>query len=84
MGGYDSLINDYEEGYENGDPNEEEHQGLPDSSDKDYIIYNSEKYMTANYYGQYIGAEVVLSNRKADKLIGKFRKIINYNCISTG
>ena len=40
---YDSFINDDEEGTAKGDPNEEEFQGLQDSPEIYYIIYNSDE-----------------------------------------
>ena len=40
---YNSFINDDEEGTAKGDPNEEEFQGLQDSPEIYYIIYNSDE-----------------------------------------
>ena len=37
--------------------------------------------MAANYYDQYIGAEVVLPDQKGDKLMIKVRKRIKYDVI---
>ena len=83
MYGYDSFINDVEEGTVKGDPIEEEYKGLPSSHEIDYIIDNSEEERTTNSYDQFIGAEVFLTGRKDEKLMGKIRKNINYDDIST-
>ena len=64
MDGYNSLINGDEVITENGYPNEEKYQGLPDSPEIDDITANSNKKIPANYYDQYIGTEVVLSDWK--------------------
>ena len=72
-----------EEGTVKGDTNEEKYPGLTDSPEIDEIIDNSDKEMAANDYDQYIGAEVVLHDRKDEKLIFKVRKRIKYDKIST-
>ena len=64
LDGYYSFINDDEEGIAKGDPNEEGYQGPPDSPEMDEIIDNSDEERVANSYDQYIGAEVVLPDRK--------------------
>ena len=43
LDGYDSLINNDEEGIAKGDPNEEVYQGPTDSPEIDEIIYNSDE-----------------------------------------
>ena len=48
------------------------------------MIDNSDEERAANYYDQYIGAEVVLPDRKGDKLMGKFRKRVKYDDTSKG
>ena len=77
-------MNDDEEGIAKGDPNEEGYQGTLDSPEIDEIIDNSHEERAANYYDQYIGSEVVLSDRKGDKLMGKVRKHVRYDETSTG
>ena len=82
--GYDSFINDYEQAIVKGDPNEEGHQGPPDSPEMGEIIDNSDEEREANSYDQYIGAEVVLPDCKDNKLMGKIRKHVRYDDTSTG
>ena len=84
MDGYDSFMNDDEEGINKRDPNEEVYQGPPDSPGIDEIIYDINEERVANYYDQYIGAKVVLPDRKGDKLMGKVRKHVRYDETSTG
>ena len=84
MDGYESFINYDEEGIYKVDPNEEGYQLHPDSPDTDEIIANSDKERAANSYDQYIGAEVVLSYRKGEKLMRKVRKRVKYDDSSTG
>ena len=72
-------MNDDEEGINKGDPDEEGYQGPPDSPEIDEIIDNSDEERAANYYDQYIGAKVVLPDRKGDKLMGKVRKHVRYD-----
>ena len=79
LDGYDSFINDDEEGIAKGDPNKEGYQGPPYSPDIDEIINNSDEERADNSYDQYIGAEVVLSNRKGEKIMGKARKRVRYD-----
>ena len=43
LGGYESFINDDEEGFSKGDPNEEVYQGPPYYLEIDEIIYNSDE-----------------------------------------
>ena len=62
--GYDSFINDDEEGIYNGDPNEKGYQGHLDSPEIDKIIYNIDEERAANSYDQYIGSKVVLPDRR--------------------
>ena len=50
----------------------------------DEIIDNSDEEMVTNSYDHYIGAEVVLPDRKGEKLMGKFRKRVRYDDTSTG
>ena len=76
MDGYDSLINDDEEGISKGD--------LQIPHEIDEIIDNSNEERAANYYDQYIGAEVFLPDRKGEKLMGKARKRVRYDDTSTG
>ena len=52
LDGYESFINDYEEGIGKGDPNKEGYQGPPDSPEKDEIIDNSDEERAANSYEQ--------------------------------
>ena len=78
------LINDDKEFTANGDPNEEECQGLPDYLDIYYIIDNSDEEMAFNYYDQYIRGEVVIPDSKGEKLIVKIGKHIKYDVINTG
>ena len=66
-----------------GYPNEEIHQGTPDSPEIDEIIYNSDKERTANLYDQYIGDEVVLPDYNGDKLMGKVRNLVIFDVTST-
>ena len=79
LDGYDSFINDDEEGIAKGDPNEEGYQGTPDSPEIDEILDNSDEERAANSYDQYIGDEVVLHDRKGEKLMGKVRKRVRYD-----
>ena len=82
--GYESFINDGEEGIAKGDPKEEGYQGLPDYPEIYEIIDNSDEESTANYYYQYIGAEVVPPDWKGEKIMGKVRKRVRYDDKSTG
>ena len=84
MGGYDSFSNYYGEGVAKGDPKQEVYQGLPDYPEIDEIINNSDEERTANFYDQYIGDEVVIPDRKGEKLVGKFRKRVKYDDTSSG
>ena len=84
LDGYDSLMNDYEEGIYKGETNEEGYQGPPDPPEIDEIIDNSDEERAANSYDQYIGAEVVLPDRKGDKIMEKVRKRVRYYETSTG
>ena len=81
---YDSFIDDDEESIANGDPNEEGYQGPPYFPEIDEIIDNIDEERAANYYDQYIGAEVVIPVWKGDKILVKLRKRIKYDDISTG
>ena len=69
--GYDSFINNDEEGTEKFDPNKEEYQGLPDSPEIDDIIDNSDEKRAANLYYHYIGDVVLLPNFEGGKLMVK-------------
>ena len=82
--GYDSFMNDDEEGIAKGDPNQEGYQVPPDYPDIDEIIDNSDEERASNSYDQYIGTEVVLPDWKGEKLMGKFRKRVRYDDTSTG
>ena len=84
LDGYESFINDDEEGISKGDPNEEEYQGPPHSPDIYEIMDNSDEERAANSYDQYIGDEVLLPDRKGEKLMGKIRKSFIYDDTSTG
>ena len=84
MDGYDSFVNDDEEGIDKGDPIEEGYQVPPYSPEIYEIIDNSNEERAANYYDQYIGAEVVLPDRDVEKLMGKVRKRVIYDNTSTG
>ena len=84
LDGYYSFVNDDEEGIAKGDPNEEGYQGYPDSPDIDEIIDNSDEERSANYYDQYIGAEVVLPDWKGYNPMGKVGKRVRYDDTSTG
>ena len=84
LDGYESFINDDEQAIVKGDPNEEGHQGPPDSPEMDEIIDNSDEEREANSYDQYIGAEVVLPDRQAEKLMGKVSKCFRYDDASIG
>ena len=79
LDGYESLINDNEEGISKGDTNKEGYQVPPDPPDTQEIKDNSDKEMSANSYDQYIGAEVVLPDRKGEKIMGKVRKRVRYD-----
>ena len=52
LDGYESFINDDEEGIGKGHPNKEGHQGPPDPPGIDEIIDNSYEERAANYYYQ--------------------------------
>ena len=52
LDGYDSFINDDEDGIAKGDPNEDVYQGPPDSPEIDEIIDNSDEERAANSYDQ--------------------------------
>ena len=82
--GYDSFINDNQEGIDKGYFNEEGYQGPPDSPDIDEILDNSDEERADNSYDQCIGPEVVLPDRKGEKLIGKVRKRVRYDDASKG
>ena len=69
--GYDSFINNDEEGTEKFDPNKEEYQGLPDYPEIDDIIDNSDEKRAANSYYHYIGDVVLLPNFEGGKLMVK-------------
>ena len=84
MNGYDSLNIYDEEGIAKGDPNEAGYQGSPYSPEIDEIIDNSEKQRAANSYDQYIGTEVVITDRNGEKLMGKVSKCVRYDDTSTG
>ena len=45
----------------------------------DEIIDNSDERRAANSYDQYIGDEVVLPDRKGEKLMGKIREHVRYD-----
>ena len=79
LDGYDSFINDDEEGIDKGKINEDRYQGPPDSSDIDEIIDNCDGKRLANYYDQYIGAEDVLPDQKGEKKMEKVRKCAKYH-----
>ena len=64
MDEYKSFINDDEEVIDKGEPNEEGYQGPPDPPDIYKRMDNSDEERVANSYDQYIGAEVVLPDRK--------------------
>ena len=68
---YDSLINDDEESISKGETNKEGYQGPPNSPEIDEIIDNSDEERVANSYDVYIWDEVVLPDRKGEKLMGK-------------
>ena len=80
---YDSFINDEEDGTVKGEYNEEDFQLLTDSPEIDDIIDNIDEDRAANSYDSYIGAEVVMPDRKGDNRIKKVRKRIDYGDIST-
>ena len=84
MDGYGSFINDDKEVTAKGDTNEEEYQGILDSPEIYDIIDNSDEERSENSYDQYIGAEVVLIDIKGKQRMGKVRKCIKYDDISTG
>ena len=81
---YESFMNDDEEGVAKGGPNKEGYQGPTDSPEIDEIIDNSNEERAANSYDQYIGSEVVVPDRKGEKLMGKARKGVRYDDTSTG
>ena len=72
------------EGIAKGNPNEEVYQVHLDSPEIDEIIDNSDEERAANSYDQYIGAEVMLPDRKGKKIMGKVRKRVRYDDTSTG
>ena len=76
--------NDDEEGIVKGDPNKEGYQGPPDSPEIYEIIDNSNEERAANSFEQYIGDEVVLPDRKGDKIMDKVSKRVRYYDTSTG
>ena len=84
MDGYDSFNNNDEEVISQGDPNKEGYQGPTDSPEIDEIKDDRDEERVANSYDQYIGAEVVLPDRKGDKLMVKFSKRVRYDDKSTG
>ena len=84
LDGYDSFMNDDEEGIAKGDFNEEGYQGPPYYPETDEIIDNSDEERAANSYDQYIGAEVVLPDQKGEKLMGKVRELVRYDDTRTG
>ena len=55
----------------------------PDSPEIYEMLDNIDEERAANSYDQYIGDEVVLSYRKGEKLMGKFRKRVRYYDTST-
>ena len=57
---------------------------LTDSPEIDDVIYNCSKDNATDSYNKYIGADVVLSDWKGDKPMGKVKKNINYDDISIG
>ena len=85
MDGYDFFVNDDKEGISKGDPNKEGYQGSPASPDIYEIIDNSDEEKEAKYYDQYIGDELVLPDRKGEKLMGGgVSKFVIYDDKSTG
>ena len=84
MDGYILLINDDEEGITKGDPKEEGYQVPPDSPEIYEIIDNSDEERADNSYDQYIVYEVVLHDRKGEKMIGNVKKHVRYDETSTG
>ena len=54
--------------------NKEEYQGIQDPPNRDDIIDSSDEERAANSSGHYIGAEVMLPDRKGEKLIVKVRR----------
>ena len=50
----------------------------------DEIIDNSDEERAANFYDQYIGAEVLIPNQKCEKIMGKVKKRDRYDDKSTG
>ena len=73
-----------EEGIAKDEPNEVGYQGPQDYPDIDEIIDNSNEEMSANSYDQYIGAGVVLPDRKGEKIMRKVRKRVICDDTSTG
>ena len=83
LDGYDSFMNYDEEGIAKCETNEEGYQGPLDSPEIYEIIDNSDEDNAANSYAQYIGAEVLLPDRKGVKLMGKVSKRVRYDKTST-
>ena len=81
---YESLINDDEGGVAKGENNEEGYQGPPYPPEIDEIMDNSDEERSANSYDQYIGSEVVIPDRKGEKLMGKVSRCVRYNDTITG
>ena len=77
LDGYDSFVNDDEEGIAKFDPNKEGYQGPPYSPEIDEIIDNRDEERAANSYDQYNGDEVVLPDRMGEKLMGKVREVLD-------
>ena len=76
MDGYNYFVNDNYDSTVKGDPNEEEYQVLPYYPEIADTIANSDAGKAAKYYDQYIGAEVLRTNHKGEKLMGKVSNII--------
>ena len=77
MDSYDSFINDDEEGDANSEPNKEEYQVILDSPEIYDIINISDLKRTDNSNDQYIGSEVLLPNRKSEKIVVKSGSALN-------
>ena len=83
MDGHESFINYDEGGFSKGDPNEEVYQGPPNYPEIYEIIDNSDEERVDNSYDQYIGDNILLPDRKGEKLMGKVSKRVKYDDSST-
>ena len=84
LGGYDSLINDSEEGTKEVDPNEEQYQVLLYYPNIDVVIDHINSKRVYNSYDQYVGAAVLLPHHKGEKRMVNVSNHVKHNDFCSG